>query len=272
MPAASIISLEETMGSFGKKRVLAVLICLCGTLLASTALLHGEQPAKPQSTARVTSADAILDRYVAAVGGLEAWKKASTRLVRGTVELSPPLMTGKVELYQVAPDKMRFEMKIPRLGIAWVIVNGSEGWRKDFASDPQRLSGDELADSKIDADFYKEVDLRRLYPRIEYGGASVVDSRAVDIVHASTAGGRSHTLYFDKDTGLLVREDFVSVSARGQETVQTYFEDYRELKDVGIKYPFQVKQVTGRAAQTMHFEDVLHTVTIDSSLFAPPAP
>jgi len=150
-------------------------------------------------------------------------------------------------------------------------VNGGDGWQKDFAADPKRLAGNELADARIDADFYKEVDMRRLYPRMEYGGASMVDSEPVEIVRGFTAAGSSHTFYFAKSTGLLVREDFVSASARGSETVQTFFDDYRELKDAGIKYPFHVKQVTGRAGQAMRFEEVQPDVPVDSALFAPPA-
>ena len=73
--------------------------------------------------------------------------------------------------------------------MAWVVVNGSEGWQKDFASDPRRLVGNELADARVDADFYKEVDLRRLYPRMEYGGASVGDSQLVEIVRGFPAAG-----------------------------------------------------------------------------------
>ena len=273
---------EVVMKILRRKRV-SILICLFSALLVNAEVLAAQtatrRPANPasakgaQAAASVTSknVDAILDRYIASAGGIDAWKRSTTRVVKGTVAFSPSRSTGKVELYQAAPDKMRFEMKVPSLGIAWVVMNGGEGWQKDFASDPRRLAGTELADARIDADFYKEVDLRRLYPRMEYGGASVVDSEPVEIVRGFTAAGSSHTFYFAKSTGLLVREDFVSASARGSETVQTHFDDYRELKDAGIKYPFHVKQVTGSGGQAMRFEEVLHNVPVESSIFAPPA-
>jgi len=272
---------EVKMKICSRKRVLAILICLCSALLTDAAMLAAQtatrHPAKPtsakgaQAAAKAASKtiDAILDQYVTAVGGIDAWKKSTTRVVKGSVAFSPSHTTGKVELYQAAPDKMRFEMKVPSRGVAWVLVNGGEGWQKDFASDPRRLDGKELADAKIDADFYKEVDLRRLYPRMEYGGASVIDSQPVEIVRGFTADGSSHIFYFAKSTGLLVREDFLS--ARGSEAVQTFFDDYRELKESGIKYKYQVKQDTGRAGQTMRSEAVLQTVPVDKSLFAPPA-
>ena len=270
------------MKMFGSKRVSAILISVCGVLLANATMVAAQtatrRPGNATSakgtqaaaTAASKTVDAILDRYITAVGGIDAWKKSTTRVVKGTVLFFPSRSTGKVELYQAAPDKMRFEMKVPSLGVAWVVVNGGEGWQKDFASDPRRLAGSELADAKIDADFYKEVDLRRLYPRMEYGGASVIDSQSVEIVRGFTAAGSSHTFYFAKSTGLLVREDFVSVGAHGPETVQTFFEDYRELKEAGIRYPFGVRQVTGRAVQAMHFEEVSYNVPVDESLFAAP--
>jgi hypothetical protein len=165
---------------------------------------------------------------------------------------------------------MLFLMKVPSLGVSSVLVNGSDGWQKDFAAEPRRLHGEELSDAQIDADFYKEVDLRKLYTHMEYGGTSLIDSQPVDIVRAFTAAGRSHTLYFDRSTGLLVREDFESVAPHGREIVQTFFDDYRELKDVGIKYPFVVRQVTQRAVQTLRFEDVVHNVPVENSMFDPP--
>lgn len=254
----------------GMNRVLARLIWVCVAVATSTVSLVAQSPSHPRAAKPSPSVNSILDRYVTALGGAQAWKKASTRVINGSVVLSPPLLQGTVELYQTAPDKMFFQIKVPRLGIAWVLVNGNQAWQKDFASDPRQLQGDELADARIDADFCKEVDLRKLYSRMEYGGSSEVNSQPVDIIRAYTASGRSHTLYFDRSTGLLVQEDFVSVGTHGPETVQTFFGDYRELSDAGIKYPFEVKQVTGRAVQEMHFEDVQHNVPVDKSLFAVP--
>ena len=272
---------EVNMKISGRKPVSAILICLCGALLANAAIIAAQtatrQSNNPTSAKGAqaaetasTTVDAILDRYISALGGVPAWKKSSTRVIKGTVVLSPPPLKGIVELYQTAPDKMFFQMKVPKIGVAWVLVNGNEGWQKDFASEPRRLQGEELADAKIDADFFKEVDLRRLYSRLEYGGTSLIEGQSVDVVRAFTTAGRSHTLYFDRNSGLLVREDFVSVGAHGPETVQTFFEDYRELKDAGIRYPFSVRQVAGRAVQAMHFEEVSHNVPIDNSLFAAP--
>ena len=267
-----IIVETAIMKSPAKNRISAWMIAL----VAASAIFLTLQSAAQSKNQRASdtksrSVDLILDRYANAVGGLPAWKKSTTRVIKGNVELSPPPMTGKVELYQAAPDKMFFKMTVPRLGISWVLVNGNEAWQKDFGSEPRRLSGNELSDAKIDADFYKEVDLRRLYSRMEYGGTAIVDSRTADVVRAFNAAGQIHTLYFDKDTGLLVREDFVSNTAHGPETVHTLFSDYRDLKDAGIKYPFSVKQVNERAAQTLRFEDVLHNVPVDNSLFTAPA-
>ncbi len=263
------------MKSPAKNRNSSWMLCAGIAWIAASAIFFATQSAAQSTNQRTSvskseSVDLILDRYANAVGGLSAWKKSTTRAVKGSVELSPPTMTGKVELYQAAPDKMFFRMTVPRLGIAWVLVNGDAGWQKDFGSEPRRLSGNELSDAKIDADFYKEVDLRRLYSRMEYGGTAIVASKSADMVRAFTAAGQSHTLYFDQDTGLLVREDFVSITAHGPETVHTLFSDYRDLKDAGIKYPFSVKQVNQRAIQTLHFEDVLHNIPVDNSLFAPP--
>ncbi len=256
-----------------RKCVSTWLICMCIVLLVNAEFVShaaAQESAQRRTRTASPSVDSILDRYVAAVGGVEAWKKLSTRVVTGTVELSPPLLKGRVELYQLAPDKMFFQMKVPSLGVAWVLVNGEEGWQKDFASEPRRLVGAELLETKGDADFSKEMHLRKLYSRMEYKGTSIIDSRTADVVRAFTATGRSHTLYFDKDSGLLLREDFVSITTRGRETVETYFGDYRELKDVGVKYPFLVRQVTARAVQTMRFEQVQHNVPVDSAMFAAP--
>src|ERR1700693_3804993 len=98
----------------GKKRVSLGLICIYSVLLAGSATFLAAQSATQSATQRQTagvpppSVNSILDRYVAAIGGVQAWKKSSTRVIKGTVELSPPPLKGIVELYQAAPDKMLF--------------------------------------------------------------------------------------------------------------------------------------------------------------------
>ncbi len=72
-------------------------------------------PAKPKAAKSEAPApptvEQILDRYITALGGREAYERITTRTLRGTVKMKmgpDELPTGKVQILAKAPDRQRF--------------------------------------------------------------------------------------------------------------------------------------------------------------------
>ena len=79
-------------------------------------------------------------------------------------------------------------------------------------------------------------------------------------------------LYFDKASGLLVRQTRYSPTAVGTVAARVDYSDYRLLPGIGVKVPYnwQVTWVDGRS--TIILASVQPNVPIDAAKFAKPAP
>ncbi len=225
--------------------------------------------AKPATEAATPTADQILDRYVKAIGGREAWRKFTSRVTMGTIEVPSMNLSGTVLIHEKAPDRL----------LAAVIINGASfrqgfdgtlGWTDDPQDGLREQSGAELAEARRDADFYHPLDLRRLYTKFTISGTEKIGDRDTYILEATVPEGSEPTkMYFDTQTGLLLR----AVSQHhGTDGVTQFREDFEDYRDVdGIKVPFTSRQTNGDTTYTMTISEVHHNVELDDSEFAKPA-
>jgi zinc protease len=228
-------------------------------------------PSKPSSTvsaAATPSAEQILDTYVKALGGREAWKKLTSRESVGTIEIPAMNLSGTIDLREKAPDQV----------VANITINGAKfsqgfdgavGWSDDPQNGLREQAGTELAETKRDADFYHPLDLRQLYSKFTVTGIEKVDERDAYIVVATPPEGEPDKMYFDVQTGLLLRIIGHHHSAEGVAEFTEDLSDYRETD--GIKLPFTVHQAGGDSTFTIKFTKVHHNITIENSEFSKPA-
>ncbi|HXO44380.1 MAG TPA: hypothetical protein VN846_02820 [Candidatus Cybelea sp.] len=222
--------------------------------------------AKP---AAIPTADQILDRYVKAVGGRDAWLKFTSRVTTGTIEVPSMNLSGMVLIHEKAPDRL----------LATVIINGAAfrqgfngtlGWTDDPQDGLREQSGAELAEARRDADFYHPLDLRKLYTKFTVSGAEKIGDRDTYVLEATVPEGSEPTkMYFDAETGLLVRAVSQHHGPDGVTQYREDFEDYREVD--GIKVPFTSRQTNGDTTYTMTIGEIRHNVELDDSEFAKPA-
>ena len=79
-------------------------------------------------------------------------------------------------------------------------------------------------------------------------------------------------LYFNENTGLLVRAVHLTNTVIGFDPTQLDFDDYREVPGTGVKVPFH-RVVTWTDNQTtVDLSDVQANATIDAKRFAQPPP
>ncbi|HTR24310.1 MAG TPA: hypothetical protein VMI10_10020, partial [Terriglobales bacterium] len=88
------------------------LFALCGMTLALSLPAFAQSPAEAPSdskpvpsskAAALPTADQILDRYVKAIGGREAWKKLTSRVSSGTIDVPAMNLSGTIEIREKAP-------------------------------------------------------------------------------------------------------------------------------------------------------------------------
>lgn len=95
-----------------------------------------------------------------------------------------------------------------------------------------------------------------------------IDNRPVQVVQGTSAGRLPVKLYFDKESGLLVRVVRYLDSPVGLNPTQIDYADYREVSGVKMPFRWTVTWLDGRA--TTELSDVQPNVPIDAAKFAKP--
>src|SRR5207245_403912 len=159
-----------------------------------------------------------------------------TRVMKGSI-VGANGMTINYEIDQTAPDKA-YEMFTSQRGTMERAIQGSTGWEKNPAG-VRELGGQQLADLKVALQIFRNLKLKEQYSRFRVAGKDKIGDRVVYIVGASMADNRTERLFFDAETGLLLRRITYTRTMIGIIPEQTDFEDYRDVD--GVKFPFTVR-------------------------------
>ncbi len=228
--------------------------------------------------AALPKAEEILAKYAAALGGEQALRKITSRTITSTTELSPnvrgtgPMVYVQQTQYFKAPNL--YAANFQRFNGAQTAkgFDGTDAWAQSANGGVTQLAGSDLERAKRDADFYEALNLKQEYTKLTLKGVKNVGDRSAYLVIGVPPGDNPEGLYFDTQTGLLLRKDTYNTTALGNYTIQTDYEDYRDVG--GVKIPFLIRTLSVSPADTMviHVEKVENNPAIDASKFAKPAP
>lgn len=230
-------------------------------------------PANKQAPAGPT-VDQILAKYVDALGGEQVLRKVTSRVITGTMDL--PAAAGnpgahvQMELDAKAPNLMLVAMPGAN-GIASNGFDGASAWAQDNRGRVTEVTGTDLERAKRDSDFYQPLDLKQQYDQLVAAGTEKIGAHDTYRVIATPKGDVPEQLFFDTQTGLLVRRIVFSSTLLGNDPTYIDYDDYRDAGD-GVKVPFLVQNYVLTQKTTTHVQKVQDNVAIDSGKFSKPAP
>ncbi len=228
-------------------------------LLGLIVALHAQTP----------GAETVINKYVQAIGGRAAVEKLTSRVMKGTMDNSDDGTTSPIEVYAKAPAWYASIRTVPDYGVVATIWNGATGWTKNPESGVQTMGRTDAAYASRAYDFYRDIKLKEFYPAMTVGGPVEIAGSAAHIIDTTTADGKTEKLYFNAQSGLLVRWDYERVTFEdGIIPFEVYFEDYREID--GVKLPFTMRRQTPDYTLTFKFTDVKHNVAVDDAQFTKP--
>lgn len=230
---------------------------------ASTAEHEHEEGEEPHPN--LPSADQILDKYLAAVGGPTALMKIKTRVQKGTLQAGGTQYP--IEVYSEAPDK-RISISHPQGNSSVTAFNGEVGWLS-IRNGVHRMTEQEREAARIDAELYFPAKVRELYKEFKVKPGETIDGHATHLVMAQAANLPPLQLYFDQSTGLLVRLMRFAQTPLGRNPTQIDYADYRVSDDVKIPYQWTLTRPNG--SFTIKVDEVRTNVAIDPKLFVPPS-
>jgi hypothetical protein len=219
------------------------------------------KPAEPLPTA-----EQLIDKYVQAIGGRASVARLNTRVLKGSY-IDWDGTTLPLEVYEKVPNKFISVITLPDGGKAYRSFNGATGWEKNFRGLLREVRVSELARLRRSVDFFREINLKHLYPRMIVTGKEKIGEHEAYVLEATAADNQTEKLYFDTQTSLLLRRYVENETILGPDPEQTDFEDYREVD--GMKIPFTIRQsyLDTHVWSTRKFTEIKHNLAIDDAKF-----
>jgi photosynthetic reaction center cytochrome c subunit len=217
----------------------------------------------------------ILDKYIEALGGAQKLAGLKSFVATGTqggyVQVKGG---GQFEIFAKAPDMRTVRVTYkdaPDRGNQTRSFNGTDGW----VTTPRALLGEyevtgtELDGLHFDAELAFPGQIKQVLTDLRVGFPDTIDGHDVVVVQGRGPRNLLVTLYFDKQSGLLVREIRYGRTPIGRVPSQVDYSDYRDVN--GIKFPFQYKFSWLDGRDNYQLTDVKTNVTIETSRFGKPS-
>jgi len=218
------------------------------------------------SSAGTPSAEQLLDKYVQAIGGAAAIEKISSRVMKGTIEFGEQSMP--IDIYAKEPDRRISFAHTPN-GDSVTAFDGHEGWLASLGHPPHSMQGSEIDAASIDADLHLATHLPQMFSAMKVEGSKKIGDREAYLVVGERQGKTPLELYFDQQTGLLLRLVRFGETAVGWLPTQIDYADYREANGIKVPYRWTLARPNGRF--TIQLTELKQNVPVDDAKFAKPA-
>ena len=243
-----------------------VLLCVAVMLVLKSAVGWADAAGSDS----MPTVDQVLDKYVQALGGKASIEKMTTLVIKGKVDVPSTGETGSMETYRKAPNKEMQMINIPSNGPSERGFDGTVGWNWDPDSGSSDMSAADLAAMKLESDFYRDIRLKELYPKISLKGKERVGAREAYVVEAPHEDGSSEKMYFDTESGLLIQSEVpIDVPDEGKTIVNSQYEDYRDVE--GVKVAFTIRQTSADFDYVIKLSEVKYNVSVDDTKFKKPS-
>ncbi len=283
-----MILMAETINktNFGGARVVTCYTChrnVQGAPKVTPSLTeqYGEPPTPDPNEVEVTrqaagapSADQIFDKYLQAAGGAQKAAAITSIVFKGTYQgYAEP--KAPVDIYVKAPNQRTMIVHTDG-GDRTTTFDGSNGWMAAPAADKPfpviRYTNGDLDAVRLDAVLSFPAGIRQAITKPLVGSSSI-DDKDVVVVQGTANGGRSSIkLYFDKQSGLLVRQVRYADTLIGRVPIQVDYSDYRDVAGAGVKLPFHVITTWTDGRSDVLLTSAETNVAIDAAKFNQPPP
>jgi hypothetical protein len=234
------------------------------------------EPAPPV----LPAVDEILNRYVQALGGEQALRKVTSRVIVGKRDL--PTGPGglvpvpaEVEIYQREPNLVVNVYRTEKFTISDGF-DGTAAWAQNAAGAVNNAPNPDQGRVRRSANLHEPLQLKQNYTRMEVTGIDRVGARQAYVVVGFPDGDTPERLYFDTQSGLLLRRATYNQTAAGPSPYEVDFDDYRDAG--GVKMPFVVRMTPASprveigTRSTLRIEKVKTNVAIEDGRFVRPQP
>jgi hypothetical protein len=207
----------------------------------------------------------LLDKYVQASGGAAAIDKVTSRVMKGKIEFGE--ISAAIDIYTKDRD-MRISFTHMPEGDNVTAFDGHAGWMGAPGHPVREMHGGDLDGASIDADLHLATHLKQMFSEMKVRGTEQIGDHDSYVFEGQREGKPPIQLYFDKQSGLLVRMVRLGETALGRMPTQIDYADYRDTEGVKIPYKWTLARPSGRF--TIQVSEVKQNIPVDDAKFAKP--
>ena len=176
-----------------------------------------------------------------------------------------------IEVLAKAPNKRISLVHTPK-GDNITAFDGHMGWIGNPGPRPPReMSAPENEAAAFDATFYLPTELKKMFAQFRVQpAADKIGGHEVYQLIGTNPGKPPVRLFFDKESGLLVRSIRYADTPLGRNPTQVDYADYRAQD--GVKVPFQWTVARPQGRFTIQINELQQNVPVDDKKFEKPAP
>jgi photosynthetic reaction center cytochrome c subunit len=239
-------------------------------------------------TPGLPSPESILDKYIAASGGARRLARLTSFVGKGT-SVGFGGFGGMAEIAAKAPDKRATTILFNAdtgQGDQLRTYDGRRGWIRTPLNvlGEYELVGSDLDGARFDAQLSFPGQIKQTLTNLKSGPPATItnlpnreappdasgQTHSVNIVQGTGPRGLLVTLYFDTQTGLLLRELRYGNSPIGRVPTMIEYGDYREVD--GIKFPFRITYAWLDGRDSIMLNEIKTNMPVDDAKFGRPAP
>lgn len=268
----------------------------CAGVMAAFLPLSAGAVDTKTAPSKLTAAE-IVEKNVAARGGLSAWRAVHSLEMKGKMEAggnqrsSYPVATDSDAL-KVVPQRPKDQVQLPfvldlergrksRLEIefkgqtAVQVYDGTNGWKlRPFLNrhEVEKFSPEELKIASTQSDLDGElIDYAAKGSKIELEGVDNVQGGKAYNLKVTDKNGYARHVWVDTETFLESKIEGTPRRLDGKyHPVSTYFRDYRSVS--GLMMPYTLETIVDgiRDTEKIHIDDIVENPKLDDSRFAMP--
>jgi photosynthetic reaction center cytochrome c subunit len=222
--------------------------------------------AAPATRPQPANAETVLERYTGAVGGADAIRKVTSRVMKGSILVGGN--SSPIEVIAKAPNK-RVSISQMGSGQSYTAFDGTLGWLGNTGRPAREMSAGEAEAAELDAEFYLPLRIKEIFQQVRGGRPEEIAGVTCDVLTGTRPGKPAVRLYFDQKSGLLVRMVRYGDTPVGRNPTQIDYADYRDAD--GVKIPFRWTLARPNGRFTIQIADVKSNAPVDDSQFSKPA-
>jgi photosynthetic reaction center cytochrome c subunit len=212
------------------------------------------------------SATDVLEKYIKAVGGAAAIQNVSSRVESGTVTFGVgPVFP--IEIFSKSPYRQAIIVHLPA-GDSFTVLDTQKAWLRSVAGPARDMPQADIEGAKLDADLQFPINLKKNFQNLRVMRPEKLNDRDTILMFAANSSGPPLELYFDRQTGLLLRQLRFGASPLGLNPTQIEYGDYKSFD--GVQVPRHLIIIRPNRKLDIHFLQVSQNIPVDEAKFARP--